>query len=42
MLANALGAIFNIAFDHQTLYQPLDHRVLIAAVDDILCDADLL
>ena len=42
MLMDALGTVFQIALDHQTLHQALDIPVLVAAVDHILGNADLL
>ncbi len=42
MLADALRTVFDIAFDHKSLYQLFDIGILIAAVYDILCDTYLL
>ena len=41
MLISLLGTVFQITFDHQSLDQPLNGGVLVAAVDDILGDTDL-
>ena len=41
MLAGSLRAVFQIAFNHQSLHQSLDISIFIAAVNDILGNADL-
>ena len=42
MLSDALCSIFNVAFNHQALNQTFDVLVLVAAVNDVLGNADLL
>ena len=42
MLICFLCAVFQITFDHQTFYQSFEGGILIAAVNNVLGNADLL
>ena len=42
MLTGTLRTVFEVTFDHETLDETFNVVVLVAAVDNVLCDADLL